>query len=75
MVQLGMAFSQVNAPVIALIAENTGAKAAAADLVVPSLNCFVYGDQTDQAVIEHICSQPHTVYLRDNAVLPWYCYR
>jgi len=66
-VQLGMVFSQVNAPVIALIAENTGAKAAAADLVVPSLNCFVYGDQTDQAVIEHICSQPHTVYLRDNA--------
>ncbi|MGB3972014.1 MAG: N-6 DNA methylase [Limnochordia bacterium] len=59
---LGMAFSQVNAPVITLVARKAPTAAARA-----GHGFYVYGDRTDQDIIDRIKTVPNIVYLKGNA--------
>lgn len=65
--QLGMAFAQVNAPVITLIAEKTNRQRDLSELSDLNLSCFVYGKQRDRSIIEHLRTRPNIAYLKDKA--------
>lgn len=62
-----MAFAQVNAPVITLIAEKTNRQRDLSELSDLNLSCFVYGKQRDRSIIEHLRTRPNITYLKDKA--------